>query len=49
MRTYSEIPTEQQILTEFDRELTEADTSDLEAPSPITEELTIDLDKRIQK
>lgn len=48
MRTYSEIPTEQQLLTEFDRDLTEVDTSDLEAPAPVTEELTIDLDNRSQ-
>lgn len=48
MRTYSEIPTEQQVLTEFDRDLieVEVDTSDLETPSPITEELTLDSDKR---
>ena len=47
MRTYSEIPTEQNVLAEFDRDAIEVDTSDLETPSPITEELTLDSDRRI--
>lgn len=46
MRTYSEVPTQQQVLKEFDREIVEIDTSDLETPAPITEELTLDLNRR---
>jgi serine/threonine protein phosphatase PrpC len=46
MRTYSEVPTEQQVIAEFDRDAVEIDTSDLETPAPITEELTLDLNRR---
>lgn len=46
MRTYSEVPTAQKVITEFDRATSEVDTSDLESPTPITEELTLDLQRR---
>ncbi|MCU0714122.1 MAG: protein phosphatase 2C domain-containing protein [Pirellula sp.] len=47
MRTFSEIPTAQKVITEFDRDAGEVDTSDLESPTPITEEITLDSNRRI--
>jgi protein phosphatase len=46
MRIYSEVPTEQQAVAEFDLDAVEIDTSDLETPAPITEQLTLDLNRR---